>query len=41
VAQRLYLFSREANRDAFAANPDRFLYEVGKRWPALQEQLGQ
>ncbi len=41
VAQRLYLFSREANRDAFIANPERFLYEVGKRWPALQEQLGQ
>ncbi|AWM05675.1 YHS domain-containing (seleno)protein [Bradyrhizobium symbiodeficiens] len=41
VAQRLYLFSREANRDAFAANPERFLYEVGKRWPALYEQLGQ
>jgi YHS domain-containing protein len=39
--QRLYLFSREANRDAFAANPERFLQEVGKRWPALQEQLGQ
>ncbi|WP_375157091.1 YHS domain-containing (seleno)protein [Bradyrhizobium sp. RDT46] len=41
AAQRLYLFSREANRDAFAANPERFLYEVGKRWPALLEQLGQ
>ncbi|WP_439375504.1 YHS domain-containing (seleno)protein [Bradyrhizobium sp. DASA03120] len=41
VAQRLYLFSREANRDAFAADPERFLYEVGKRWPALQEQLSQ
>ncbi|AWL99487.1 YHS domain-containing (seleno)protein [Bradyrhizobium amphicarpaeae] len=41
VAQRLYLFSREANRDAFAANSERFLYEVGKRWPALYEQLGQ
>ncbi|PSO18753.1 YHS domain-containing (seleno)protein [Bradyrhizobium sp. MOS003] len=40
VAQRLYLFSREANRDAFAANAERFLYEVGKRWPALYEQLG-
>jgi len=40
-AQRLYLFSREANRDAFAADPGRFLYEVGKRWPALQEQLSQ
>jgi YHS domain-containing protein len=41
VAQRLYLFGREANRDAFAANPERFLYEVGKRWPALQQQLSQ
>lgn len=41
VAQRLYLFSRETNRDAFAADPERFLYEVGKRWPALQEQLSQ
>ena len=40
-AQRLYLFSREANRDAFAADPARFLYEVGKRWPVLQEKLGQ
>ncbi|SEO25049.1 YHS domain-containing (seleno)protein [Bradyrhizobium sp. OK095] len=40
-AQRLYLFSREANRDAFAADPERFLYEVGKRWPALQEELSQ
>ncbi|MET4174798.1 YHS domain-containing protein [Bradyrhizobium sp. LA6.1] len=40
-AQRLYLFSREANRDAFAADPERFLYEVLKRWPALQDQLSQ
>jgi YHS domain-containing protein len=40
-AQRLYLFSREANRDAFAADPERFLYEVGKRWPALQDNLSQ
>lgn len=41
VAQRLYLFNREATRDAFVANPDRILYEVGKRWPALQDKLGQ
>ena len=41
VAQRLYLFSLEANRDAFVADPERFLYEVGKRWPALQDKLGQ
>ncbi|MGY0576023.1 YHS domain-containing (seleno)protein [Bradyrhizobium sp. RDM12] len=40
-AQRLYLFSREANRDAFAADPERFLYEVGKRWPELQDKLSQ
>lgn len=40
-AQRLYLFSREANRDAFAADPGRILYEAGKRWPALQQQLSQ
>lgn len=39
--QRLYLFSREDNRDAFAANPERFLYEVGKRWPSLQDKLSQ
>ena len=41
AAQRLYLFSREDNRDAFAANPERFLYEVGKRWPALEDKLSQ
>jgi YHS domain-containing protein len=41
AAQRLYLFSREANRDAFAVDPERFLYEVGKRWPALEEKLSQ
>ncbi len=41
AAQRLYLFSLEANRDAFAADPERFLHEVAKRWPALQEQLSQ
>jgi YHS domain-containing protein len=40
-AQRLYLFSQEDNRDAFAADPERFLYEVNKRWPALQDQLSQ
>jgi hypothetical protein len=39
--QRLYLFSREANRDAFAADPQRFLYEANKRWPALQKGLSQ
>lgn len=39
--QRLYLFSLETNRDAFAQDPERFLYEANKRWSALQEQLAQ
>jgi hypothetical protein len=37
--QRLYLFSREQNRDAFAAGPDRLLREANQRWPALQQDL--
>jgi YHS domain-containing protein len=40
-AQRLYLFSLEANRDAFAADSERFLREARKRWPALQDGLAQ
>jgi hypothetical protein len=40
-AQRLYLFSLEANRDAFAADPGRFLDEARKRWSALQDGLSQ
>src|SRR4029079_2292516 len=40
-AQKLYLFSRDDQRHALAADPERFLYEDGKRWPALLEQLGQ
>jgi hypothetical protein len=39
--QRLYLFSREPNRDAFAANPARFHREADQRWPALQQELAQ
>jgi hypothetical protein len=39
--QRLYLFSREQNRDAFAANPARVLQEANQRWPALQQELSQ
>jgi hypothetical protein len=39
--QRLYLFGLEANRDAFAANPDRFLEQANARWPALQQNLVQ
>ncbi|HWX83494.1 MAG TPA: YHS domain-containing (seleno)protein [Xanthobacteraceae bacterium] len=39
--QRLFLFGAEANRDAFAANPDRFLEQANARWPALQQNLVQ
>jgi hypothetical protein len=39
--QRLYLFGREQSRDAFAADPARFLREANQRWPILQENLAQ
>jgi hypothetical protein len=39
--QRLYLFGREENRDAFAANPQRFLRDANLRWPALVHDLAQ
>ena len=39
--QRLYLFGREANRDAFAADPPRFLKDAIARWPALEDNLVQ
>jgi hypothetical protein len=39
--QRLYLFGREQSRDAFAADPKRFLPEASQRWPVLQEGLAQ
>jgi hypothetical protein len=39
--QRLYLFGREENRDAFAADPKRFLRAANLRWPALQQGLAQ
>jgi len=39
--RRLYLFGREQSRDAFAADPERFLREANQRWPALQEGLAQ
>jgi hypothetical protein len=39
--QRLYLFGREANREAFAADPARFLQQAIVRWPVLQETLAQ
>ena len=40
--QRLYLFGREENRDAFAADPDaRSCAEANARWPALEQDLAQ
>ena len=41
TGQRLYLFGREANRDAFAAQPARFLKEATERWPGLEQSLAQ
>src|SRR5216684_8262615 len=40
-AQRLYLFGREENRDAFAADPARFVREANQRWPQLEQGLAQ
>jgi hypothetical protein len=41
TGQRLYLFGREENRNAFAAEPERFQTEANSRWPALEQQLAQ
>lgn len=41
AGQRLYLFGREENRDAFAAEPARFLKDAVARWPALERGLAQ
>jgi len=37
--QRLYLFGREQSRDAFAADPKRFLLDASARWPAIVKTL--
>jgi hypothetical protein len=39
--ERLYLFGLEASRDAFAADPERYLREANARWPRLEQGLGQ
>lgn len=41
VGNRLYLFNREHSRDAFTADPVRFLKEATVLWPALKENLAQ
>ena len=39
--QRLYLFGREQNREAFAANPQAYLREASQQWPQLEQGLAQ
>ena len=41
AGQRLYLFGREENRDAFAADPQRYLRDARQRWPGLEQKLSQ
>jgi hypothetical protein len=40
-SERLYLFGLEANRDAFAAHPGRYLLQAVARWPQLEQGLSQ
>jgi YHS domain-containing protein len=37
--QRLYLFAREDSRNAFAANPEQYLHDARRQWPALMAEL--
>jgi hypothetical protein len=37
--KRLYLFSREESRDAFAAAPDQVVHGAVTAWPALRDTL--
>jgi hypothetical protein len=39
--ERLYLFGLEAHRDAFAADPERYLPQAQARWPQLEQGLAQ
>ena len=39
--ERLYLFGLETSRDAFAADPGRYLRQAAARWPQLQQGLSQ
>ena len=39
AGERLYLFGFEANRDAFAADPEPFLEKAQAHWPALSQGL--
>ncbi len=39
--ERLYLFSREESRDAFAADPASVLRKATGRWPAIERTLAE
>jgi hypothetical protein len=39
MGQRLFLFGRTESRDAFAAEPARFVREAKQRWPGLKQTL--
>jgi hypothetical protein len=39
MGDRLYLFAREASRDAFAMDPEHFLGQARVRWPELEATL--
>jgi hypothetical protein len=41
TGERLYLFGLETSRDAFAADPKRYLRQAVTRWPQLQQGLSQ
>jgi hypothetical protein len=41
TGERLYLFGVETNRDAFAADPERYLRLAAARWPQLEQELSQ
>jgi hypothetical protein len=41
AGERLYLFEREANRDAFAADFEHFVPQANARWPELEQTLAQ
>jgi hypothetical protein len=41
TGERLYLFGLEASRDAFAADPERYLRQAVARWPELEQGLAQ
>jgi hypothetical protein len=39
--KRLYLFSREDNRDAFAGSPDQVIHGAQSAWPAVRDSLAE